>query len=170
MVKPVKTNAARQLDKAGYAYRTESYPVDENDLSAAHLAHGLGVDPGILFKTLVLRGDRIGVFVCLVPGDAELDLKKAARISGNKSCAMLPVKELQGVTGYIRGGCSPLGMKKQFPTFADASIELLDEVYVSAGKRGVQLVLAPADLLAATGAVAADLTVGECLLQRRERG
>lgn len=153
-----KTNAARLLDKAGAVYRLVSYEVDENDLGAAHLAATLGLDPGRIFKTLVLRGDRTGHMVCVIPGNRELDLKKAARASGNKSCAMLPLKDLQHVTGYIRGGCSPLGMKKHFPTYIDASVLEHADIHVSAGQRGLQLVLSPADLIAAAGATTADLT------------
>lgn len=154
-----KTNAARLLDKAGISYRLVGYEVDENDLSAAHLAATLGIEPGRIFKTLVVRGDRCGAMVCVLPGDHELDLKKAARASGNKSCAMLPLKDLQTVTGYIRGGCSPLAMKKRLPTYIDASVLDHPEVHVSAGVRGAQLVLSPANLLAATGAATADLLV-----------
>lgn len=104
-----KTNAARLLDRAGIAYELNTYPVDENDLSAIHVAESLGVDAGALYKTLVLRGDRTGIFVCVVPGDAEVDLKKAARASGNKKADLVPVKELLPLTGYVRGGCSPIG-------------------------------------------------------------
>ena len=103
-----KTNAARLLDRAGIAYELNTYPVDENDLSAIHVAESLGVDAGALYKTLVLRGDRTGIFVCVVPGDAEVDLKKAARASGNKKADLVPVKELLPLTGYVRGGCSPM--------------------------------------------------------------
>lgn len=154
-----KTNAARVLDKEKILYRMQAYEVDENDLSAAHLAAQLGEDPAKIFKTLVLKGDKTGYLVCVVPGDAELDLKKAARLSGNKSCAMIPVKDLQNVTGYIRGGCSPLAMKKRFPTFIDESVELWPEVYVSAGLRGVQLVVPPDGLVRAAGAVVGDLVM-----------
>lgn len=159
-VKPDKTNAARQLDRAGIAYELVQYEVDETDLGAAHLAKQLGEDIDTVFKTLVAKGDKTGHVVFVIPGGAELDLKKAARASGNKSCAMLPLKELQNVTGYIRGGCSPLAMKKAFPTFIDESALLHDAVYVSAGKRGLQLHLAPESLLLSTGAKTADLTVG----------
>ena len=110
-----KTNAARLLDRAGIAYELNTYPVDENDLSAIHVAESLGVDAGALYKTLVLRGDRTGIFVCVVPGDAEVDLKKAARASGNKKADLVPVKELLPLTGYVRGGCSPIGMKRRTP-------------------------------------------------------
>ncbi len=147
-----KTNAARLLDRADVAYELVPYQVDENDLSARHLAAQLGLDAAQVFKTLVLSGDKSGHFVCVVPGDSELDLKKAARASGNKNCAMLPMKELFPLTGYVRGGCSPLGMKKHFPTYIDETAQLFDAIYVSAGQRGLQIKLAPEDLAAAAGA------------------
>lgn len=154
-----KTNAARLLDRAKVPYELVPYAVDENDLSAAHLAAQLGQDLKRIFKTLVLRGDRSGYFVCLVPGGDEVDLKKAAKVSGNKSCALIPMKDLQAVTGYLRGGCSPLGMKKQFPTFIHQSALEHSLVYVSAGQRGLQIYLAPSDLAAAAGAEFADLVI-----------
>jgi len=131
-----KTNAARLLDRAGIAYELNTYPVDENDLSAIHVAESLGVDAGALYKTLVLRGDRTGIFVCVVPGDAEVDLKKAARASGNKKADLVPVKELLPLTGYVRGGCSPIGMKRRYPTFIDAGAGRRERIYISAGVRG----------------------------------
>lgn len=152
-----KTNAARLLDKAGTAYSLVPYRVDENDLSAAHIAHELGEDVNRLFKTLVLQGDRSGHFVCVIPGGAELDMKKAARASGNKSCAMLPLKDLLAVTGYLRGGCSPVGMKKPLPTYIDSSALAFATIYVSAGLRGLQFLLDPQDLINITRAVCADL-------------
>lgn len=157
-MKPDKTNAARLLDRVGMAYDLVQYEVDETDLGAAHLARQMGEDIGAVFKTLVAKGDKTGHVVFVIPGGAELDLKKAARASGNKSCAMLPLKELQTVTGYIRGGCSPLAMKKAFPTFVDASALLREAIYVSAGRRGLQLRLAPRALIAAASAQTADLT------------
>ena len=157
----MKTNAARILDKAGVTYGIIEYEVDESDLSAVHMAEQLGQDPARVFKTLVARGDKTGHVVFVIPGDRELDLKKAAKASGNKSCAMLPLKDLQAVTGYIRGGCSPIGMKKRFPTYVDSSASGHGELYVSAGQRGLQLALAPGDLLAAAGAVLADLIAKE---------
>ena len=159
MAKETKTNAARLLDKAGIRYELNTYIVDEDDLSAVHVAEQLGVDAGLLFKTLVLRGERNGLFVCVIPGDAEVDLKKAAKVSGNKSAAMIPMKDLVAVTGYMRGGCSPLAMKKPFPTYIDESVAAYESVYVSAGVRGLQLLLAPEDLARAAGAVLADLVV-----------
>lgn len=155
-----KTNAARLLDRAGISYGLVPYEVDESDLSARHLAAQLDRDLDSVFKTLVLKGDKTGHFVCVVPGGADVDLKKAAKASGNKSAAMLPMKDLVAVTGYMRGGCSPLGMKKAFPTFVHQSALDLDAIYVSAGQRGLQLHLAPAALIQAAGAVVADLTAG----------
>ena len=142
-----KTNAARLLDKAKIRYELISYEVDENDLSAVHVAGQLGEPVERVFKTLVLKGDKTGYFVCIIPGAEELDLKKAARISGNKSCEMIPLKELLPVTGYIRGACSPVGMKKHFPTYIHDSCRDFDRIYVSAGKRGLQLFLDPQDLI-----------------------
>jgi len=142
-----KTNAARLLDAAGVAYSLVEYAVDEEHLEASHVAEELGEDLDRVFKTLVLRGDKSGPFVCVIPGSLEVDLKVAARISGNKNCEMLHVKELLPLTGYIRGGCSPIGMKKQFPTFLHESALLYDTIYVSAGVRGLQLCLSPQDLI-----------------------
>lgn len=147
-----KTNAARLLDAAGVKYDLVPYEVDEDNLAADHVAAELGEPIEQVFKTLVLRGDRNGLFVCVMPGDMEVDLKVAAKISGNKSCAMIHVKELLPETGYIRGGCSPIGMKKPLPTFIYESALLYDYIYVSAGVRGLQLKLSPEDLIAFTGA------------------
>ena len=147
-----KTNAERLLDAAGIAYSLWEYEVDEDHLDASHVAAQLGEDLDRVFKTLVLRGDRTGPFVCVIPGSLEVDLKLAARISGNKSCEMLHVKELLPLTGYIRGGCSPIGMKKPFPTFIHESALLYDTIYVSAGVRGLQLCLSPQDLISFTQA------------------
>lgn len=153
-----KTNAARLLDRAKIPYELIPYEVDETDLAATHVAAQLGEPVERVFKTLVLKGDRNGLFVCVVPGDREVDLKRAARLSGNKSADLIPMKELLPATGYIRGGCSPIGMKRRLPTFVDASCEAFDTVYVSAGVRGLQLRLAPADLLRCTEAATACLT------------
>ena len=147
-----KTNVARLLDVAGIPYSLVPYQVDESDLAAAHVAEQLGEPLEQVFKTLVLRGDKNGIFVCVMPGDMEIDLKVAARISGNKSCDMLHMKELLPTTGYIRGGCSPIGMKKPFPTYIYESCLLYDYIYVSAGIRGLQLKIAPQDLIAFVGA------------------
>lgn len=155
----VKTNAMRILENAHIPYRTAEYPVDEEDLSGVHAAQLLGVaDPGCVFKTLVTRGARGGFFVFCIPVAAELDLKKCAAAAGEKNVELIHVKEMPGITGYIRGGCSPVGMKKKFPTFLDETAILYDEIYVSAGQRGVQLILAPDDLLRAAGARYAPLT------------
>lgn len=147
-----KTNAARLLDAAGIPYELVPYVVDETDLSVGHVAEQLGEDIEQVFKTLVLRGDKNGMFVCVMPGDMEVDLKVAAKISGNKNCDMLHVKELLPTTGYIRGGCSPIGMKKQFPTFIYESALLYDYIYVSAGIRGLQIKIAPQELIDFVGA------------------
>ena len=138
-----KTNAVRLLDAAGIPYTLVPYEVDEEHLEASHVAQQLGEDLDRVFKTLVLRGDRNGLFVCVIPGSLEVDLKVAARISGNKNCAMIHVKELLPLTGYIRGGCSPIGMKKPLPTFLHESAFLWDSIYVSAGIRGLQIGIAP---------------------------
>ena len=147
-----KTNAARLLDAAGISYTLVSYEVDEEHLEASHVAEQLGEDLDRVFKTLVLRGDRNGLFVCVMPGSMEVDLRVAARISGNKNCAMIHVKELLPLTGYIRGGCSPIGMKKPLPTFIHESALLYDSIYVSAGVRGLQLCMDPQDLITFVGA------------------
>ena len=152
-----KTNAARLLDAAGIAYELVPYEVDENDLAAAHIAQQLGEPLDQVFKTLVLKGDRSSYFVCVLPGGEELDLKKAAKVSGNKSCDLIPMKELLPVTGYIRGGCSPVGMKKAFPAYFEESAQLYDYIYVSAGVRGLQFKIAPDALTGYVGAVYADL-------------
>lgn len=157
--KPEKTNAARLLDRAGIAYELIPYTVDENDLAATHVAAELGEDIATVFKTLVLRGDRTGHFVCVVPGDMEVDLKAAARVSGNKKCDLIPMKELLPVTGYIRGGCSPVGMRKPFRTFIHSSCDDLPFIYISAGVRGLQIRIAPDDLLRFTGAEVAAIAL-----------
>lgn len=147
-----KTNAARLLDAAGINYSLVPYEFDENDLAAQHVAESLGEDIEQVFKTLVLRGDRNGIFVVVIPGNMEVDLRVAAKISGNKNCEMLHMKELLPTTGYIRGGCSPIGMKKSFPTYIYESCLLYDYIYVSAGVRGLQLKIAPQDLIDFVGA------------------
>ena len=153
-----KTNAARLLDRAKINYELVPYTVDENDLAATHVAEELGEPIEQVFKTLILRGDRNGFLVCVIPGDREVDLKKAAKISGNKSVQMLPMKELLPTTGYIRGGCSPIGMKKRFPTFLHATCLDFTHIYISAGVRGLQLKIDPQALIGYTEAVVADLT------------
>ncbi|ADV44111.1 Cys-tRNA(Pro) deacylase [Bacteroides helcogenes] len=142
-----KTNAARLLDKAGIAYELIPYEVDENDLSAVHVAASLNEDINCVFKTLILHGDRNGYFVCVIPGEREVDLKLAAKASGNKKCDLIPMKDLLPLTGYIRGGCSPIGLKKPFPTYIHESCFLFPYIYISAGQRGMQLKLNPKDLI-----------------------
>ena len=141
-----KTNAARLLDKHAVSYELVPYQVDEQHLEASHVAQSLGEDIRQVFKTIVMQGDKERYFVWVVPGDKEINLKLAAKESGNKKCDTLPLKELLPLTGYIRGGCSPLGMKKQYPTYIDESALNWDTIYVSAGVRGLQLKLSPKDL------------------------
>ena len=147
-MKTEKTNAARILDKEKIRYELIPYDVNEDDLSAIHVAGQLNEPIEKVFKTLVLKGDKTGYFVCVIPGAEELDLKKAASISGNKNCDMIPMKELLPVTGYIRGACSPIGMKKHFPTYLHDTCMNYEHIYVSAGKRGLQLLMASKDLIA----------------------
>lgn len=142
-----KTNAARILDKAKIKYELIPYEVDESDLSAVHVAHVLNQNKEQLFKTLVLKGDKTGYFVCLVPGDKELNLKHMAEVSANKKCDLIPMKDLFDVTGYIRGGCSPIGMKKNFPVYIDKSCLEFEYIFISAGQRGLQIQLNPEDLV-----------------------
>lgn len=157
MKKLTKTNAARLLDRAKIAYELVPYDVDESDLGAQHLADTLGQDVNQVFKTLVLQGDKTGHFVCVVPGNAEVDLKKAAKVSGNKKCDLIHMKDLLATTGYIRGGCSPVGMKKPFPTYFHSTCNDYDFIYVSAGMRGLQFKISPADLVAFVGATVCDI-------------
>lgn len=152
-----KTNAARLLSQARVAYELIPYEVDENNLAADHVAESLGEDINRVFKTLVLHGEKAGYFVCVVPGNCEVDLKKAAKAAGAKKAELIPMKELLPLTGYIRGGCSPVGMKKPFPTFFHDTACDFDHIYVSAGQRGLQLKVAPSDLIAYTGATVCDL-------------
>ena len=154
-----KTNAARLLDKAKIPYELVPYTVDENNLAADHVAEELGEDINQVFKTLVLHGDRSGHFVCVIPGNCEVDLKKAAKAAGAKKAEMIPMKELLPTTGYIRGGCTPIGMKKPFPTFIDESCLEFDYIYISAGQRGLQLRLSPTDLIAYARAKTEKLTL-----------
>lgn len=156
--KIAKTNACRILDQKKIKYELIPYQVDENDLGAQHIADQLGEDIHQVFKTLVLKGDKTGHFVCVIPGCDEVDLKKTAKATGNKSCDLIPMKELLPLTGYIRGGCSPIGMKKAFPTFIHETCQLFDFLYVSAGIRGLQFKLKTGDLIQAAGMTIADLT------------
>ena len=153
-----KTNAMRLLDSAGLDYEMASYDYDESDLSGVHAAAELGVSPEIVFKTLVTRGDSNAFFVFVIPVAESLDLKKAAKVSGNKRIEMIHVKEILDITGYIRGGCSPIGMKKEYPTYIDETAQLYEKIYFSAGKRGVQIILDPEELAGVTGGIFADLT------------
>lgn len=157
--KESKTNAARLLEAAGIAFRLIPYEYDENDLAASHVAESLGEDISRVFKTLVLKGEGNGCghFVCVVPGDSEVDLKKAASVAGAKKADLIPMKELLPLTGYIRGGCSPVGMKKPFPTFFHLTARDFDKIYVSAGKRGLQLEIDPQQLAAYVKAQFADI-------------
>ena len=152
-----KTNVARLLDKAKVKYELIPYEVDENDLSAIHVAENLGENIEQVFKTLVLYGDKTGYFVCVIPGEHEVNLKLAAKVSGNKKCDLIPMKDLLPLTGYIRGGCSPIGMKKHFPTYIHETCEQFPYIYVSAGIRGLQIKLAPTDLIKESKAVICSL-------------
>lgn len=156
-----KTNSARLLDRAKIAYELVPYIVDEEHLAATHVAEQLNEPIELVFKTLVLKGDRTGYFVCVVPGDHEVDLKAAARISGNKKADLIPMKELLPVTGYIRGGCSPIGMKKRFPTYIQQTATEQPFIYISAGIRGLQLKIAPNDLIGYVEATIADISSPE---------
>ena len=157
MKKIQKTNAARLLDRAKVTYELIPYEVDESDLSAGHLAATIGEDINQVFKTLVLFGEKTKHFVCVIPGDHEVDLKKAAKLSGNKKVDLIAMKDLLATTGYIRGGCSPIGMKKAFPTFIHETCMQFDHIYVSAGVRGLQFKIAPQDLVNVVRATVCDL-------------
>ena len=153
-----KTNAVRLLEAAGIDFSLGEYEVDEEDLSGVHAAELIGMPPEQVFKTLVARGDRNGIAVFCIPVAEELDLKRAAAASGNKSLEMVHVKELLSLTGYIRGGCSPVGMKKRYPTYIDETCILFDQIAVSAGRRGLQLLIAPDDLCSFVDAEQVPLT------------
>ena len=152
-----KTNAVRLVQQAGIPCREEFYEFDENDLNGNHAAEAIGKPAEEVFKTLVARGERTGINVFCIPVCFELDLKKAAKAAGDKNMAMIPVKELLGLTGYIRGGCSPVGMKKKYPTFIDETAQLYDEIAVSAGARGHQMLLNPEKLAQLVAAKFVDL-------------
>ena len=156
-----KTNVARLLDKAKITYDLIPYVVDENNLAATHIAEQLNEDIKQVFKTLVLKGDKNGHFVCVIPGDEEVNLKKAAKVSGNKKADLIAMKELLPTTGYIRGGCTPIGMKKQFKTVIHESILDFDEIIISGGALGVQLFIAPKGLIDCVGAETADIIFKE---------
>ena len=153
-----KTNAARLLDKAKIAYELIPYEVDENNLAATHVAESLGEPIERVYKTLVLKGDRNGHFVCVIQGDKEVDLKIAAKVSGNKKCDLIPMKDLLPTTGYIRGGCSPIGMKRRFPTYIHHTCLDHPAIYISAGVRGLQICIAPADLISYCSAEVGDIS------------
>lgn len=153
-----KTNAMRILDKAKINYDAIEYEVDENDLSGTHIADEAGLSYDMVFKTLVARGDKTGPIVMCIPVDKEIDLKRAAVFTGNKKIEMIHVKDLLSLTGYIRGGCSPIGMKKKFPTFFDESCLSHDKITISAGIRGIQLLLSAKELVAFTDAATGILT------------
>lgn len=157
MAKIQKTNAARLLDKAKIIYELIAYEVDESDLSAVHVAESLHENIDQVFKTLVLHGDKTGYFVCIIPGNKEVNLKQAAKVSGNKSCEMIPMKELLPTTGYIRGACSPIGMKKYFPTYIHHSCSSFKYIYISAGQRGLQIKIDPQDLISLIKATLCEL-------------
>ena len=157
MAKTPKTNAIRLLEAAKIPFTTQTYAFDPDDLAAQHVADELGEDIRCVFKTLVLRGERTGLFVCVVPGNCEVDLKKAAQAAGDKKAEMIAMKELLPTTGYIRGGCSPVGMKKPLPTFFHTTALDFDKIYVSAGQRGLQLCINPQLLINFVGAQVKDL-------------
>ena len=154
--KTEKTNAARLLDKAGISYSLIPYEFDENDLAAQHVADSLGQPIERVFKTLVLHGDRSGHIVCVIPGNGEVDLKALAKVSGNKKVEMIAMKDLLAVTGYIRGGCSPIGMKKKFPTYFHTTALDFETIYVSAGVRGLQIEINPDALIGFVSGIVAD--------------
>ncbi|MBC8596834.1 Cys-tRNA(Pro) deacylase [Qingrenia yutianensis] len=158
----VKTNAMRLLDKAKIKYDTIEYEVDENDLSGVTIAKKANLDDKMVFKTLVAKGDKTGYLVFCIPVAKEVDLKKAAKISGNKKIEMVHVKDLLGLTGYIRGGCSPVGMKKKFDTYFDETCKNFEKITVSAGVRGCQLLLNTSDITKFTNAKINSLTMEEC--------
>ncbi len=153
-----KTNAARLLERQKIAYELIPYLVDEHHLGAEEVAAQLGEAPEQVFKTIVLRDERCGIFVCVVPATAEVDLKKAAKVIGDKKCDTVQMKELLELTGYIRGGCSPIGMKKAYPTLFHTTLTHYDYIFISAGQRGLQLKLAPQELLKAVSGILADIT------------
>lgn len=159
MKKLKKTNAMRQLDAAGISYSVLEYEPDESDLSGVHVADQIGLPCEQVFKTLVTRGDRTGITVFVIPCNLEIDLKSAAIATANKSITMMHTNELLANTGYIRGGCSPIGMKKNYPTFIDEHILLFEKVTVSSGTKGMQLLLSVSDLLSFTGAKLCKITV-----------
>lgn len=154
-----KTNAIRLVERAKIPCREAFYAYDVNDLNGNHAADAIGFPPEQVYKTLVAKGSRTGINVFCIPVCAELDLKKAAKVAGDKDMVLIPVKDLLGITGYVRGGCSPIGMKKSYPTHFEESCQLFDEIAVSAGERGHQMILPPIDLVNLVNATLADLIV-----------
>lgn len=152
-----KTNAARILDEMKISYQLIEYAVDEEHLDAVHVAESVGMPANQVFKTLVVRGDKNGIMFAVIPGDGELDLKALAKVSGNKRAELVPLKEVLPLTGYIRGGCSPLGAKKAYPVYMDSSSNQWEKIAISAGQRGMQIFVAPGDLQKATKATVAQL-------------
>ncbi len=153
-----KTNAARLLDRAGIAYQLKEYKVDESDLSAVNVADKIGLPKEQVFKTLVARGDKTGVLLACIPGNRELNLKDLASLSGNKKVELVPLKEVQNLTGYVRGGVSPLGTKKKYPVYMDSQAELFEVISISAGVRGCQLLVNPQGLVRTTGALLGEIS------------
>ncbi|WP_282629386.1 Cys-tRNA(Pro) deacylase [Empedobacter sedimenti] len=156
--KTAKTNAVRLLDTHAITYQLREYEVDEEHVDALHVAQSLQVNPESIYKTLVLKGNVDAYLVAIIPANTHLDMKKFAKISGNKNCEMLPLKDLLNVTGYIRGGCSPIGMKKQFPTYIEELATLQENICISAGKRGLQIILNPEELGKLINAEFVDIT------------
>ncbi|MFN8575649.1 MAG: Cys-tRNA(Pro) deacylase [Candidatus Sericytochromatia bacterium] len=152
-----KTNAVRILDAKKVNYSLHNYEVDENNLDAVTVANKINAEPESVFKTLVARGDKNGINIFCIPANMELNLKKSASVSGNKKIEMIKVKEITDLTGYIRGGCSPIGMKKDYPTYIDETSQLFDEIYISAGIRGTQIKISPNELLKLINAKFEDL-------------
>ena len=157
MKKIKKTNAARILDKLGIEYEIKTYEVDEEDLSAVHVAETVGMEISKIFKTLVTRGDKTGIIMAVIGGADELNLKNLAKASGNKNVEMIALKELFPLTGYVRGGCSPLGAKKNYPVFIDSRALEQEKISISAGQRGMQIIISPKDLVTAANATVANL-------------
>jgi len=157
MAKQKKTNAARILDEKKIEYKLIEYKVDEEHLDAVHVAAEVGLPAAQVFKTLVVRGDKTGPVFAVIPGDGELDLKALAKVSGNKRAELVHLKEVLPLTGYIRGGCSPLGAKKNYPVYLDETCILWEQIAISAGQRGLQIFLKPDDLVTATGAAVVNI-------------
>ncbi|MGX4685950.1 Cys-tRNA(Pro) deacylase [Vagococcus sp. JNUCC 83] len=162
--KKSKTNALRQLEQKKIAFETREYEYSDSHAAALETAHALGIDENQVFKTLVTVGNKTGSVVAVIPGNKTLDLKKLAKVSGNKKIEMLPMKDLEELTGYIHGGCSPVGMKKLFPTYYASEAQAFDMIHVSAGRRGLQMSVSPEDLLTITRGNYADLTENDTIL------